>query len=148
MRWLSFVLSAAITVAVGVAAWAPWVTPFSALEREEGLVKEVQGNDSSATSSALRTVSGQTVSCGSGPRTQGCEPSLMRSLRDSGTPVQIWHNGQRVYQLAVGAKVVVPYEHAHRGRSFALALLFVLLLGWCFWGARRAGFGKNYAREA
>lgn len=91
------------------------------------------------------TQSGITVRC-STYKGRGCEPPLMRSLREARTPVDLWHDGRKVYQLAVGGRVILPYERAHDGRAMSFAIFVVLLMGWCVRGAMYFGLFSNYPR--
>jgi hypothetical protein len=70
----------------------------------------------------------------------------MRSLREARTPVDLWHDGRTVYQLAVGGRVILPYEHVHQGGGMSFAIFVVLLMAWCVRGAMYFGLFSNYPR--
>lgn len=138
---------AGLALGLALLAWAPWIPPLSALVVEQAVVANVSGNDGHATSTLFATENGRTVTCGHS-RTGGCPPEVMRALRSSGTQVNVWHDGQRVYQLSVGERVVVPYEQALKGRGFIAALSFVLFVVAGIRGAMHAGLINTYARAA
>jgi hypothetical protein len=138
---------AGLALGLALLAWAPWVPALSALVLEQAVVASVSGNDGYATSTSFSTERGRTVTCGHS-RTGGCPPQVMRSFQSSGTQVNVWHDGQRVYQLSVGERVVVPYEQVQKGRSFIAALSLVLFVVVGVRGAMHAGFINTYARAA
>jgi len=139
------VVAAAFTLAYGLIAWGPWVPPFSSLKREEAVVQSVVVANNFVTTSSFLTTSGQVVNC-SYSKTGGCDPALMRSLRDARSRALVWHDGKNVYQLALGERVVLPYERALSGRWLHRAVFVVLLVAWCIRGAMHFGLFRNYPR--
>jgi hypothetical protein len=137
--------AAVFTLAFGWMAWAPWITPFSELKREVAVVQAVEAEPYGRTRTMFLTSSRVTLQCLSG-KGRGCERELMRSLLDARTPVDLWHNGSKIYQLAVGGRVILPYERVHDGRGISFAIFVVLLMGWCVGGAMHFGLFSNYPR--
>lgn len=143
-KWFFVLLAAAFALVIGLIIWAPSVTPFSELKREAAVVYDFDLTSNSPVALFL-TSSGITIRC-SPNKGRGCEPALMRSLRERRTPVELWHDGKKVYQLAVGGRVILPYGRVHDGRGFVVVLLIVIFMACCVRGAMYFGLFSNYPR--
>ncbi len=109
-----------------IAVW-PFTPPFDSLTREEAHIKKVWKSSFATTTTNLKTISGHDVKCWHG-KTGGCFPAAMKSFLENRTPVMVWHDGEKVFQLTAQDKMILPYEHFHEGRWFSGSISIISLL--------------------
>jgi hypothetical protein len=123
----SFILLLMFGGVFGFIAVAPLVPAFASLTKEQAHVQKVWKENTLTTTTSLKTISGRVVTCAHS-KGGGCDPETMKSLLEKKTPVVVWHDGKDVYQLSAQDQMILPYEHAHRGRWFAGAVSFIALI--------------------
>ncbi|OUC16569.1 MAG: hypothetical protein B0A82_00950 [Alkalinema sp. CACIAM 70d] len=109
-----------------IAVW-PFAPPIESLTKESALIQEIWKQSLGVTTIDLKTGSDRHVKCFHS-KTGGCDPDVMKELLESHSAVIVWHDGERVYQLMLKDKVILPYERVHNGRGFAVALSVISLL--------------------
>jgi hypothetical protein len=111
----------------GVIAIGPFTPSFDSLTKEEAHIQKVWKDSHASTTTNLKTISGRDVKCMQG-KFGGCYPETMKSFLENKTPVMVWHDGEKVYQLTAQEKLILPYEHFHQGRWFSGVVSIISLL--------------------
>lgn len=109
-----------------IAVW-PFAPPIESLTKESAHIQEVWKQSLGVTIIDLKTGSDRHVKCFHS-KTGGCNPAVMKELLEKNSAVIVWHDGEKVYQLMLQDKVILPYERVHNGRGFAVALSVISLL--------------------
>lgn len=109
-----------------IAVW-PFAPPIDSLTKESAHIQEVWKQSLGVTIVGLKTSSGRHVKCFHS-KTGGCDSDVMKELLEKNSAVTVWHDGEKVYQLMVEGKIILPYERTHNGRGFSAALSVVSLL--------------------
>ena len=123
----SFIFTLTLASVFGLIAVWPFAPPIKSLTKESAHIQEIWKQSLGVTIIDLRTGSDRHVKCFHS-KTGGCDPDVMKELLESHSAVTIWHDGEKVYQLMLQDKVILPYERVHNGRGFAIALSVVSLL--------------------
>ena len=128
MKRSSTVLVALLVLVLATLAWGPWLPDLSSLKEEPAIAQRAQWVYLGATRTIFKTQSGVEVSRVCGGRGSGCQPNDMQRLIDHQERVQVWHDGQVVYQIASARSIILPYERIYEGRGFVLALALAALV--------------------
>lgn len=123
----SIILFLTFATVFGLIAVWPFTPPFDSLTSEVAHIQKVRKDGYASTTTSLRTLSGHDVKCWHG-KTGGCYPETMKLFLENKTPVMVWHDGEKVYQLVAQDKMILPYEHFHSGKWFSGAVSIISLL--------------------
>lgn len=123
----SIILFLTLASVFGLIAVWPLTPPIDSLISEEAHILKVRKDGHASTTTDLKTISGHDVKCWHG-RTGGCDPDTMKSFLENKTPVMVWHDGEKVYQLVAKDKMILSYKHFHKGRWFSVAVSIISLL--------------------
>lgn len=125
--WTGIVCLLVISAIFGYLSLAQLKPSLKEVTKESAQIQAVRlVTPSEGTRTEFVTSSGLKVKC-SYRRAQGCDPDAMRPLSVTKKPLIVWHDGNRVYQVADKDKVIYAYEQEGSTKAFA-AVIFALTL--------------------
>lgn len=123
----SVIFFLALASVFGLIALWPFAPAFESLKKDEARIHMVRKENYVSTTTYLKTSTGQNLKCVH-TKTGGCDPKKMKSFLDKNTYVSVWHDGEKVYQLAAQNQTILPYEHFNKGKGFSSAISAVSFL--------------------
>lgn len=103
-----------------MALW-PYVPHFDRLAKEGAKVVRFTATGPLVKHVVFRTSSGAEVSCARS-RSGGCPIEQLAELKTLQRELVVWHDGERVFQIADRGTVFFPYDSERGARAFALLL--------------------------
>lgn len=133
-----FAVSAMVAVSV---LWSQFPS-FDTLTKESAALVGFTSSGPAVRKAVFKTASGKNVVCVQS-RSGGCPVDRLAKQKALQREAVVWHDGERVFQIAEGAALVFPYETESAARTLGLGLAALIAL----FGLIRLGFDMGLVNQ-